>query len=137
MMLCWQFSNRNRLEGVIPSFLPKAAYVICPRLFRKKPIENPTSAAIHERQEWALSELVRRHVAQPDLEFHQYRFEFVEGQMMFPSLDPVQSRMRNADPLPQLGVRQASPGLPQVCMANSKFTHQGASLRTSSRPLTR
>jgi hypothetical protein len=24
-----------------------------------------------------------------------------------------------------------------VCMANSKFTHQGASLRTSSRPLTR
>ena len=27
MVLCWQFSIRNRLEGVIPSFLAKAEYV--------------------------------------------------------------------------------------------------------------
>ena len=35
VMLCWQFSKRKRLEGVIPSFLAKAAYVICPRLLRR------------------------------------------------------------------------------------------------------
>lgn len=34
--LCWQFSNLNRLEGVIPSGLAKAAYVISPRLLRRK-----------------------------------------------------------------------------------------------------
>ena len=33
---------------------------------------------------------------------------------MLPSLDPVQGGMRNADPLPELGIRQASPCFSQV-----------------------
>lgn len=36
VMLCWQFSKRKRLEGVIPSFLANAAYVVSPRLLRRK-----------------------------------------------------------------------------------------------------
>jgi hypothetical protein len=37
VMLCWRFSKRKRLEGVIPSFLGKGAYVVCPAFYAGRP----------------------------------------------------------------------------------------------------
>jgi len=60
------------------------------------------------------SKLARKHVAELDLQLDQDRFQLVQGQVMFSPIDPMQGGMRDAHPLPELGVRQASPRLSQV-----------------------
>ena len=57
--------------------------------------------------------LLRENVLQADFELVQNRFQFVQGQMMLAPFNPVQGRMRYADPFAELKVRHLPSRLSQ------------------------
>ena len=61
-----------------------------------------------------MSKLLRKHIAQPDFELIEERFQLVQGQVVFALLNPEQRHVRKTGLFAELGIAQLTPGFTQV-----------------------
>ena len=76
-------------------------------------------------RESEVSVFFREYITQPDSELRHHRFQFVEGEVMFAPLNPVQRGVGDAGFPAELGIRHLSPRFSQeLCQLDiHAFSH--------------